>query len=143
MIDRPRIADYMTRDLILLGPGMEILHAMKTLLEHRISGAPVVDADGRLVGVLSKKDCLRAALQGAYHQEWGGQVATCMSKNPETLDADLDLVAAAEYFLSSEYRRFPVLRDGKLVGQISRADLLRALLENWSALSLPNISSGS
>ncbi|MBU2961310.1 CBS domain-containing protein [Citreicella sp. C3M06] len=131
MTKRPRIADYMTRDLILLGPDLEILHAMKTLLEHRISGAPVVDAKERLIGVLSTKDCLRAALHGAYHQEWGGRVARYMTKDPVTLDADLDLVAAAERFLASEFRRFPVLRDGKLVGQVSRGDLLRALLEQW------------
>lgn len=133
MTDRPRVADYMADDLIVLMPDMEILHAMKTLLEKRISGASVVDADGRLVGVLSKKDCLRAALNGAYYQEWGGQVATYMSTAVVTLDADLDLVAAAERFLASEYRRFPVLRKGELVGQISRADVLRALVENWSA----------
>ena len=83
--------------------------------------------------MLSKKDCLRAALNGAYYQEWGGQVAAYMSAHPETLDADLDLVTAAEWFLNSDYRRFPVLRGGKLVGQISRADILRALLDNWSA----------
>lgn len=132
MTDLPRIADCMTRDLTLLGPDIEILHAMNILLEKRISGAPVVDADGRLVGVLSKKDCLRAALHGTYYQEWGGRVANYMSVNPQTLDADVDLVTAAERFLNSEYRRFPVLRDGKLVGQISRADILRALLDNWS-----------
>ncbi len=132
MTDRPRVSDYMVRDLVVLTPDMEILHAMKVLMDKRISGAPVVGAGGGLVGVLSKKDCMRAALQGAYHQEWGGQVAGYMSANVETLDADLDLVAAAERFLASEYRRFPVLRDGVLVGQISRADVLRALVENWS-----------
>lgn len=132
MTDLPRIEDYMARNLILLSPDMEILQAMNTLLEKRISGAPVADADGRLVGVLSKKDCLKAALHGTYHQEWGGQVATYMTKNPQTLDADVDLVAATEVFLTSAYRRFPVLRNGKLVGQISRADILRALLDNWS-----------
>ena len=133
MSDRPRVADYMVTDLILLRPEMEILHAMKILLEKRISGSPVVDADGHLVGVLSKKDCMRAALQGAYYQEWGGQVSTYMSTGISTLDADLDLVSASEHFLASDYRRFPVLRDGELVGQISRADMLRALVENWSA----------
>jgi CBS domain-containing protein len=136
MTDRPRVADYMTCDLILLRPDMEILHAMKTLLDKRISGAPVVDADGRLRGILSKKDCLRAALNGAYYQEWGGQVATYMNTAVVTLDAELDLVAAAERFLASEFRRFPVLREGELVGQISRADVLGALLENWSAFSV-------
>ncbi|KKL82254.1 hypothetical protein LCGC14_1986600 [marine sediment metagenome] len=133
MTERPCIADYMAVDLVLFRPEFEILHAMNTLLEKRLSGAPVVDDEGRLVGVLSKKDCLRAALNGAYYQEWGGQVAAYMSVNPETLDADLDLVTAAEWFLHSDYRRFPVLRGGKLVGQISRADILRALLDNWSA----------
>lgn len=132
MTDRPRVADYMTRDLVRLRPDLEILHAMKVLLEKRVSGAPVVDADGRLVGVLSKKDCLRAALHGAYFQEWGGQVARYMSATVITLDADLDLATAAERFLASEYRLFPVLRGGHLVGQISRTDVLRALLENWS-----------
>ncbi|WP_372841091.1 CBS domain-containing protein [Phaeovulum sp.] len=132
MTARPRIADYMARDLILLRPDMEILHAMKILLEKRISGAPVVDAEGHLVGVLSKKDCLRAALHGAYYQEWGGQVAAFMSAPAATLDVDLDLVEATESFLASPYRRFPVLREGELVGQISRADLLRALVDNWS-----------
>ena len=133
MTDRPRVANYMTTDLVVLEPEMEILHAMKILLEKRISGAPVVDADGRLVGVLSKKDCIRAALQSAYHQEWGGRVSAYMSTQVQTLDADLDLVAAAERFLAGVYRRFPVLREGALVGQISRADMLRALVENWSA----------
>lgn len=133
MTERPRVADYMTTEMILLRPEMEILHAMKTLLEKRISGASIVDADGRLVGVLSKKDCLRAALHGAYYQEWGGQVAAFMTTAVVTLDADLDLVSAAERFLASEYRRFPVLDDEKLVGQISRTDVLRALIENWSA----------
>ena len=63
----------------------------------------------------------------------GGQVATYMSASPETLDADLDLATAAEWFLNSDYRQFPVLRDGELVGQISRADILGASLDNWSA----------
>ena len=133
MTKRPRVADFMASDLVLLAPETEILHAMKTLLEGRISGAPVVDGEGRLVGVLSKKDCLRAALNCAYHQEWGGQVATYMSTSVETLEADLDLVGAAERFLASQFRRFPVMRRGELVGQISRADVLRALVENWSA----------
>jgi CBS domain-containing protein len=128
---RPRVGDCMATDLIVLRPEMEILHAMTVLLEKRISGAPVVDAEGTLVGVLSKKDCLRAALHAAYHQEWGSPVARHMSAPVETLDVDLDLVTAVERFLASPYRRFPVLHEGQLVGQISRADLLRALVENW------------
>lgn len=131
MTPRPKIRDYMATDLLLLGPEMEVVHAMRLLLENRISGAPVVDADGRLVGVLSKKDCLKAALNAAYYQEWGGAVSDYMTGQVETLDEDLDIVEAAERFLASHYRRFPVVRQGRLTGQVSRADILRALVENW------------
>lgn len=133
MTGRPTIADYMATELVALDPGMEINKAMKLLLDSRISGAPVVDDKGRLVGVLSKKDCLKAALNSSYYQEWGGTVADYMAREIETLEADMDLVRAAERFLSSHYRRFPVMRDGRLAGQISRADVLRGLTENWQA----------
>lgn len=133
MTGRPTVADYMAKDLLTLFPEMEINHAMGILLEKKYSGAPVVDGAMKLVGVLSKKDCLRAALNASYHQDWGGSVADHMSTDVETLDGDLDIVQAVEWLLKSNYRRFPVMRDGRLVGQISRADMLRAMAEQWSA----------
>jgi len=129
----PRLRDIMARDLITLRPDMEILQAVDLLLRHRISGACVVDEAGALLGVLSKKDCLRAALNAAYHQDRASTVAQHMSTEVETLAPDLGLVAAAERFLASNFRRFPVLDQGRLVGQVSRADVLKALMENWGA----------
>jgi CBS domain-containing protein len=117
----------MASDLITLSPETEITQAMNVLIDAKISGAPVVDQKGALVGVLSKKDCLKAALNAAYFQEWGGSVADYMSTNVETLDAHIDLVKAAEAFLASPYRRFPVLSEGRLVGQVSRYDILIGL----------------
>ncbi len=131
MTVQPKISDYMATDLVTLSPDTELIHAMRLLLETGISGAPVVDAQGHLVGMLSKKDCLKVALSAAYFQEWGGAVRDYMTTPVETLDENLDIVAAAKQFLASPFRRFPVLREGRLVGQISRADLLRALVENW------------
>ena len=129
----PRLRDIMARDLITLRSDMGILQAMEVLLSHRISGACVLDATGTLVGVLSKKDCLRAALNAAYHQDRGNAVSEHMSTNVETLDPDLDIVAVAERFLASSFRRFPVLDQERLVGQVSRADILKALMENRAA----------
>ena len=129
---RPKISDYMMTELVTLAPDMEINRALKILLDRRVSGAPVVDAAGELVGVLSMKDGFKAALNASYYQAWGGAVADYMSAAVETLDADLDIVEAAEHFLASHYRRFPVMRQGRLVGQISRADLLQALVDNWN-----------
>lgn len=131
MPSRPTISAYMATRLVTLPPDMEINRAMVVLLENRFSGAPVVNAIGELVGVLSKKDCFRSAMHASYHGKPGGLVADYMSRNVETLDADMDLFVAAEAFLKSPYRRFPVLHEGRLVGQISRADLLRGLVEQW------------
>lgn len=125
------VSDYMTRELITLSPETEINHAMNLLLDHRISGAPVIDAEGTLVGVLSKKDCLRAAIAASYYREWGATVEAHMSKDVETLDAGIDILAAANAFVASRFRRFPVMENGALVGQISRADALRAMKESW------------
>ncbi|WP_299345538.1 CBS domain-containing protein [uncultured Maritalea sp.] len=127
-----QISDYMTTELMTLLPDTGIVHAVSFLLEKNISGAPVVDANGQLVGVLSMKDCLKAALNASYYQDWGGAVSDYMSYPVETLEADLDIVETAEHLLSSHFRRFPVQRDGHLVGQISRADVLKALVDNWS-----------
>ncbi len=132
MTPRPRVRDYMARDLVTLTPETEITRASALLLRHGISGAPVTDDRGGLVGVLSKKDCLRAALQASYFRDWGGTVDAFMSRDIKTLEADLDIVAAAEAFIASPFRRFPVLEEGALVGQVSRADILRALHAQWS-----------
>ena len=123
------VSRYMATELTCLAPDDDIVYALRVLLDKRYSGAPVVDAAGNLVGVLSKKDCLAIVYGTAYHGDWGGQVRQYMSRDVEHIDADCSLLDAAEKFLESSYRRFPVLRDGKLVGQVSRCDILRALDE--------------
>jgi CBS domain-containing protein len=129
--ESPRVADYMATRPITLSPGMDILKAMGIMLDGKISAAPVIDDKGRLVGILSKKDCLRVAFTASYHQEWGGSVADFMSSEVETIDAGEDIVTAAKKFLDGPYRVFPVMRAGRLAGVISRHDILKALREQW------------
>jgi len=121
------IEHYMATRLISFAPDDDIIYAMRVLLDKRLSGAPVIDETGRLIGILSKKDCLAIVYNTAYHQDWGGKVEQYMSHEVEHIEADSSIFAAAEKFLHSNFRRFPVLRNGELVGQISRYDLLRAL----------------
>ena len=128
----PIVDDYMARDLITLMPGDDIHAAIKILLDERISGAPVVDRRGRLVGVLSKKDCLEVVYATSYHQEWGGRVEDYMSTELTTIASGTDIIKAADIFMSSAFRRFPILKNGRMTGQISRADLLRALEDHWA-----------
>lgn len=123
------VADIMATELMTFSPDTIIHKAIQILLDQRLSGAPVVDHANKLVGMLSKKDCLKVVLSSSYHQDWGGTVRDYMSADVTTIDPDTDLVSAAEFFLNSTFRRFPVLRDGRLVGQVSRHDVLRALIE--------------
>ena len=81
--------------------------------------------------MLSKKDCFGVVYSTSYHQEWGGRVADYMSKEVATIESGTDIVKAADVFMDSTFRRFPVLDSGVIVGQISRADVLRALEEHW------------
>jgi len=121
----------MATDLVSFTPDLGILSAVRMLLENRVSGGPVIDASGALVGVLSIKDCLRVAFSASYHKEPGGLVSEYMSADVETIDADTEIVEVAEIFLKSRYRRFPVVSEGDLVGMISRYDVLSALEDLW------------
>lgn len=112
----------------LLTPATPIREAAAALASATASGAPVVDDTGALVGILTQKDCFRAALNASYYRQWTGTVGDVMSATLTTLDAGTDIVTAGEAFLVHPHRLFPVLKDGKLVGVLHRSDLLAALL---------------
>jgi CBS domain-containing protein len=131
MTARPTIERYMTAPARTLSPQTEIMRAAAFLLKHDITGAPVTDEAGRIVGIVTAKDCFRAVLHASYHQDLGATVADFMSSPVETLDAELDIVAAAERFLGASYRRYPVTKEGRLAGVITRLDLLRAFAREW------------
>jgi CBS domain-containing protein len=121
----------MTEDLVVFRPDTDLHVAMRALLDNHISGAPVVDDRGNLVGILSEKDCFRAAFKASYYAELSGPVADYMSPNVETIDAQMDIVEVVELFFRSRYRRFPVMEGNRLVGQLSRRDVLKAVEELW------------
>ncbi len=126
-----KVKDFMTSDPVTLTPDMDIHRAIKILLEREISGAPVFDEQGGLIGILSIKDCLKVAFSASYHQDRGGRVSEFMSSKVQTIESDTDIVEAAELFLNARYRRFPVVTNGRLDGLISRYDVLRALEALW------------
>jgi CBS domain-containing protein len=117
----------MARTLVTFKPETDVLDAVHTLVQHRIAGAPVVDDEGSLLGMLSEFDCMKVALNAGYHGIWGGPVREFMSDGVETVDADMSIVDLAQVFIDKKFRRFPVVQGTRLVGQISRRDVLRAL----------------
>ncbi|UXX78898.1 CBS domain-containing protein [Reichenbachiella carrageenanivorans] len=122
------IADYMATDLITFTPDQEIAQAIDIMLTKRISGGPVLNEKRELVGMLSEKDCLKVLVQSSYHNMPSGKglVKDYMSENVKTLEMDTDVVACANEFLNTYFRRFPVTQNGILKGQISRRDIMRA-----------------
>ncbi len=121
-----KVADYMSRKLVTFRPETSVLEAMSALLEHKISGAPVVDAEGNLVGILSEVDVMAIVIQDSYYNESAGIVADYMQSRVDTVEPECDIYALAERFHQEHRRRYPVVKNGKLVGQISRRDVLRA-----------------
>lgn len=121
------VKDYMTKTLVTFKPDTPVLDAVHTLVDKRIAGAPVVDDAGNLIGMLSEFDCMKVALQAGYHETFGGPVSDYMSKGVTTVNAEMSIVDLAQLFADKGYRRFPVTDRNRLVGQISRRDVLRAL----------------
>jgi CBS domain-containing protein len=121
------VKDYMARTLVTFKPETDVLDAVHELVKHRIAGAPVVDDAGNLLGMLSELDCLKIALHAGYHGDWGGPVSDYMTNGVKTVDGEMSIIDLAQVFLDTNFRRFPVVERNRLVGQISRRDVLRAL----------------
>ena len=126
-LDNVTAKDYMSTELLTFTPDMELMSAINQLAKRRISGAPVLDAGGKIVGLLSEKDCLKVCVTAGYEGVPGGLVQEYMSTKVVTVDVDASLLEVASMFVGSAFKRYPVMRDGKLVGQISRSDVLRAI----------------
>ena len=121
----------MTPDVLTLGPDSSIEEAIETLLAKEISGLPVVDAAGRLVGVITEF----ALLAVAYDQRVKNHtVSQHMTRDVITVDANDPLSRVADVCIVHRVRRVPVMQNGRLVGLIARRDVLRALVGNGDAL---------
>ncbi|GJL53629.1 MAG: hypothetical protein NPIRA02_07610 [Nitrospirales bacterium] len=123
------VKDFMKASPLTFTPDMDIHEAMKMLVEQWLSGAAVIDLRGNLVGLLSETDCLRVGLNAAYHDEWGGTVGDYMTREVKTIDADASIVEIAELFTTTPYRRYPVLKENRLVGQLSRRDVMKGFVK--------------
>lgn len=128
MLRSVKAQDYMCEALITFKPDTDLFEAINALVDNGITGAPVIDSGGKLVGLLSEADCLRAILTLTYHEEeMGGVVGDYMVDEVHTVNYDADIIAVAEEFINNGRRRLPVVQDGKVIGQISRRDILRAV----------------
>ena len=117
----------MDTDVVSLSPGTELIDAIGLLLENRVTGAPVVDEEGRLLGMLTEKDCLILTTIGVDGDAAAGPVEKFMDRDVVSVASDTDIYYAAGIFMANHFRRLPVVDDDKLVGVITRLDLLRVV----------------
>ena len=129
--EKIKVSDYMTRKLTTFRPEQSILEVMEILLKKKISGGPVVNDKNELVGIISEGDCMKQLSDSRYHNHpmEDIKVEQHMIKNVDTIDGNMNVLDAANKFLESKHRRFPIIENGKLAGQISQRDVMRAAME--------------
>ena len=161
MLDEAKFvaSDIMTRDVAVVHPETTLLEALKLMVSRRVSGLPVVDEHGTLVGMMSEADVLgwhegfseREArwfdlLAEGFElapdflrevQEQHRRIKAVMSSHPITVTEDTPAREIASLMHTHRIKRVPVMRDGQLVGIVTRADLVRALIEKLGAIEPP------
>ncbi len=123
----PRARDFMKCELVTLSPEIDVFDAIDHILKRRISGAPVVDDEGRFEGIFSEKTAMRVLIAAIHDQLPGTNVGSYMNLDRNRIIHDEDtLLDVAHKFQETPYRRLPVLQGTRLAGQVSRRDVLRA-----------------
>jgi len=145
-----QVRDVMTRNVISVRDNQSVLEAAQLMLQNRVSGLPVIDAVGALVGIVTEGDFLRRGeigtererpkwlefllgpgrLAAEYVHTAGRTVEEVMTPDPATVSEDDSLETVVELMERRHVKRLPVVRNGRLVGIVSRANLVNALIEN-------------
>jgi CBS domain-containing protein len=148
-----RVADVMTRDVVTVTPATGVQEIARLLWRRGVSGVPVVDADGTVVGIVSELDLLvrnanlhipqylrvldvmiplgsRHGFEEELRRALGATAADVMTGHVISVEPDTDLADAATLMLDKDVNRLPVVADGRLVGIISRADFVRLLAQD-------------
>jgi CBS domain-containing protein len=124
----PAVRDFMDRYVETLSPDADIMEAVDFLLEKRATGALVANDKGELVGILTEFDCLKLLTLGdAHHEAPRGKVRDFMVSKVQSIPPSMDIYYCAGLFMDVSFRRFPVVENGRIVGAITRFDLLRAV----------------
>ena len=124
----PAARQWMVSPLCILKPSDRVLAAIDRLVEFSLAAAPVVDDDGKLVGMLTEKDCLRVLTSVTYEHGWElGLVADYQSAIAVVCEPDMDLFQVAELFLQNNFPMLPVADHGTLLGTISRKAMMKGI----------------
>ncbi len=120
-----KVSEVMTKDVLTVRPDTPISIAIKLLVIERVTGLPVVDEDKHIVGIVSEKDLMRILMEKENLKD--KKVADYMTKNVQSYSPDDNVVDICKILLENNFRRVPITRDGKLVGIVSRRDIIKLI----------------
>ena len=121
------IRDHMCRLTHFLTPQLGLAEALDRLHHSGLSGLPVLDDQQQLVGFLSEQDCIPSLITGSYHCDTRTQVEDMMSRTPLSVDPDDSILDLARQMTGAKPKIYPVLEQGKVIGIISRHQVMQAL----------------
>lgn len=124
----------MVSPVVSFSPKDPLRKAMDAMLRRGFSGAPVTDAQGRVVGIVSELDCMKLIVLGSFHQERAIAdvvVGDVMTRPRATATPDADLFAVVHQMLNAAVRRVPIIDQERLVGIVSRRDVLRVIRDQF------------
>lgn len=124
------VADFMNHQPSVVQQTDNIRSAVELLLQKKIIGVPVVDSEKNLVGYLSEQDCIEEMLNDAFHCEEPGSVSKVMQRDVLSVKPTTTIVELAQTIIKNRPKNYPVISNGKLVGLISRTEVLQALIDN-------------
>ncbi|MDO8581009.1 MAG: CBS domain-containing protein [Candidatus Omnitrophota bacterium] len=127
------VKSVMTTNVIFVRPETPIYEALDILSNKKISGVPVVNDQMEVVGILSEKDVLQLLIDKALDVK--STVDNYMTREVVSFTEEDDIVAICKFFIRSYIRRVPIVRDSKLVGIVSRRDIVNVILEAKSKMS--------
>lgn len=137
MLTTIAVMDYVQHSTLSVKPASPLSDAVNILLSKKLSGLPVVDDHGTVIGFVSEQDCIRSMLSASYFCENTQLVDDVMIRAPLVVDSQESVVQVAEKMISNKLRVYPVVNQGKLIGLITRADILRALQTHLNTCSIP------
>jgi len=121
------IGQIMTKDVISIGIKTPVFEAIRILVEKEISGLPVVDENKKLLGIITEKDLLKMLFEEAITDQQ--VVGEHMSKNVVTFAPEESVLRICEFLMDNPFRRVPIVSEGRLVGIVSRRDILKIILK--------------
>ncbi len=123
-----QVSELMRKDVITVEESANVREICKVLSKHRMSGAPVLNKSGKLVGFISERDIIAAVPKAGFIKKTAKQL---MTKNVRTIEEDAPLTHASKIFSEELYRSLPVTKEGKLVGMVSRNDVVSQMMKHY------------